>query len=309
MRIVVVGAGGVGGYFGAQLAAHGHDVTFVARGPHLAAMRSDGLRIESDHAPVHVAAADLSATDDLGALETADLVIIAVKLWDTEDVARRLVRLAASGAAVVSLQNGVQKDDDLRRHLPAASLLGGACYISAAIERPGVVRHNGALARIVFGEHDGADSPRARAIQDALTGSGIETELSSEIAGVLWRKFVFLVGLSSVTSATRQPIGVIRRTPPTRALLHDVMAEVVALGRARGVDLPEEYAEEQVAFCDTLPESMSSSMLHDLLHGHRLELPWLGGGVVSMAAEAGVPVPANAVLAAVLAPSVDGVPG
>jgi 2-dehydropantoate 2-reductase len=307
MRIVVVGAGGVGGYFGAQLAAHGQDVVFVARGDHLEAIRSDGLRVESEHAPVHLA--DATVTDSIGSVDSADLVIVAVKLWDTEDVARQLAPLVASGAAVMSLQNGVQKDDDLRRHLPPESILGGACYISAAIERPGVVRHNGTLARIVFGEYDGSASARSRAIEGVLTGAGIETELSLDIAGVLWRKFVFLVGLSSVTSVTRQPIGVVRRVPETRRLLREVMAEVVAVGRARGVDLAEDYADQQLDFCDGLPEQMSSSMAYDLAHGHRLELPWLGGGVVTMAAEAGVSVPVNETLAAALAPYVAGAPG
>lgn len=306
MRIVVVGAGGVGGYFGAQLAAHGQEVVFVARGAHLEAIRTDGLRIESEHAPVHLT--DATVTDSIGSLDSADLVIVAVKLWDTEDVARQLAPLVASGAAVLSLQNGVQKDDDLRRHLPSESILGGASYLSAAIERPGVIRHNGSLGRVVFGEYDGSRSPRALAIEQALSSAGIETELSTDIAGVLWRKFVFLVGLSSVTSATRQPIGVLRRLPETRRLLRDVMAEVVAVGRARGVDLPEDYADERLAFCDGLPEQMSSSMAYDLVHGNRLELPWLGGSVVAMAAEAELAAPVNETLAAVLAPYVSGAP-
>lgn len=307
MRIIVVGTGGVGGYFGGQLALAGHDVVFIARGRQLQALNERGLRVESDHAPVTLT--EVQATDDVTAAGNADLAIVAVKLWDTEDIARQLTTLAAGGAAVLSLQNGVQKDEELARHLPSESIIGGACYISASIESPGVVRHNGTLARIIMGEYDGRSTDRLRAIGDAFAGAGIDAEISDDIAAVLWRKFVFLVGLSSVTSATRQPIGVLRAVPATRELLHEVMAEVVAVARARGVRLSADYAAQQVAFCDTLPEQMGSSMLHDLLHGRRLELPWLGGAVVEMGELAAVPTPANRILAAALSPYVQGSPG
>jgi len=304
VKIVVVGAGGVGGYFGAQLAAGGQDVVFIARGDHLAAMRAHGLRVESELAPRVLT--DVSATDDLGQVHDADLVLIAVKLWDTDDIAQRLVPLAASGAAVVSLQNGVQKDETLGRYLPRESILGGACYISASIEAPGVIRHTGALARIVFGEYDGRQSPRSEQILDAFRGAGIETELSHDITSVLWRKFVFLVGLSTVTSAARQPIGVLRDNPDARQVLYEVLAEATAVGGAAGAKLPGDFAEQQLEFCDTLPPQMSSSMLHDLQHGHRLELPWLAGSVIRMGAEAGVETPYTAALAGVLAPYAEG---
>jgi 2-dehydropantoate 2-reductase len=304
LKIVVVGAGGVGGYFGAQLAAAGHDVVFIARGRQLEALREHGLRVESDSAPQRLP--EVRATDELTEVDHAELVLIAVKLWDTEDVVRRLAPLARGGAAVISLQNGVQKDDVLAAHLPAGSALGGACYISAAIEAPGVIRHNGALARIVFGEYDGERTARATQIYDAFTQAGIETELSDDITTVLWRKFVFLVGLSSVTSATRQPVGVLRANPRTRELLYEVMAEVSAVGRAQGAGLPADFAQQQLEFCDTLPPQMSSSMLTDLEHGHRLELPWLGAAVVEMGKRSGVATPYNAALAAALDPYVDG---
>jgi 2-dehydropantoate 2-reductase len=300
MRVVVVGAGGVGGYFGGQLAAAGHDVVFIARGRQLKALAERGLRVDSEYAPVSLP--QVSVTDDLAATGPADLVLIAVKLWETENVARQLVSQAAGGAAILSLQNGVQKDETLQRHLQRSAVLGGACYISAAIASPGVIRHNGELARVVFGEYDGRRSERALAIEAALSGAGIDTELTTDITGVLWRKFVFLVGLSSTTSAARQPIGVLRANPLTRRLLREVMAEVAAVARARGVDVPEAYADEQVTFTDTLPAGMSSSMLHDLSMGHRLELPWLGGAVVAMGEQAGVATPYNRALAAVLEP-------
>ncbi len=300
MRVVVVGAGGVGGYFGGQLAAAGHDVLFIARGRQQRALAEHGLQVASDHAPVSLA--QVAVTDDIAAADCADLVLIAVKLWDTESVAQQLVSLAAAGAAVLSLQNGVQKDETLQRHLPSSAVLGGVCYISAAIESPGVIRHHGALARVVFGEYDGRRSERAVAIEAALSGAGVDTELSTDISAVLWRKFIFLVGLSSTTSAARQPIGVLRANPATRALMHHVMAEAAAVARARGVDIPETYVDEQVGFTDTLPPAMSSSMLHDLEVGNRLELPWLGGAVVAMGEQAGIATPYNRALAAVLEP-------
>ncbi|MGN6252518.1 MAG: ketopantoate reductase family protein [Marmoricola sp.] len=306
MRIAVIGAGGVGGYFGGQLAAAGHDVTFIARGRQLEALRTHGLRVLSDHAPVHLDAVEV--TDDLAATAGAEVVVIAVKLWETATIARELAAVGGATPAILSLQNGVKKDDELRAALPDAEIWGGLCYISAAIEAPGVIRHNGALARIVFGSYAGAGSERARDFEQALRDAGVEVEHSAEIEEALWRKFVFLVGLSSVTSVARQPIGVLRGHEASRRLLRDVMAEVVDVARLRGVLLPADYADEQVAFCDTLPAQMSSSMLHDLTHGQRLELPWLGGGVVTMGEQVGVPTPVNRALAAALAPYVEGRP-
>jgi 2-dehydropantoate 2-reductase len=304
MRIAIIGTGGVGGYFGAQLAASGEDVVFVARGEHLDALRRDGLRVESEHAPAHIQ--PVSATDAIEEIGPVDLALVGVKLWDTDEVGRRLAPHLAPGSAVLSLQNGVSKDDILRAHLPASSLIGGVCYISAAIASPGVIRHDGSLARIVLGEFDGQRTDRARRIVEALVRAGVDADLSTSISEVIWEKFVFLVGLSSVTSATRQTVGVLRDRERTRRLLRDTMAEVVRVGQARGVDLPGDYADQQLDFVDTLPERMSSSMFNDLRHGRRLELPWLGGSVVDMAQRLGVPTPVNELLAAVLDPYVDG---
>lgn len=304
MRIAVIGAGGVGGYFGGQLAAAGHDVLFVARGRQLAALREHGLTVLSDHHPVRLT--EVNATDDMGAIGDVDLVLVAVKLGETQNVARQLAELPNRPRAVLSLQNGVQKDEMLRAHLPDAEVLGGVCYISAAIESPGVIRHNGSLARIVVGAYGETRSAMVDALQQALADAGVEVEVSEEIEAAVWRKFVFLVALSSATSASRRPIGVLRANPSTRRLLRDLMAETVAVAQARGVALPADYVDQQMDFIDTLPEQMSSSMHHDLTHGNKLELPWLGGGVVTMGEAAGVPTPTCGALAAVLAPYEDG---
>jgi len=309
MRIAVVGAGGVGGFFGTRLAAAGDEVTFVARGRHLEAIREHGLAVRSPLGDLRVAPE--SVVPSIAAIPAADVVLVAVKLWDTEDVAAQLRPLAEGGAVVISLQNGVQKDDVLRAHLPEGSVMGGVCYISASIEEPGVVRHHGDLQKLVFGEFGarGAEpSLRAGALLDRCAAAGITAEVSADIERVIWEKFVFLVGLSGTTSAVRQPIGVVRGTAGSRTLLRDVMREAAAVGRARGVDLDAGLADERLTFCDTLPAGMTSSMHNDLKRGNRLELPWLSGAVADLGAELGVPVPRNRAVADVLSPYVLGAP-
>jgi len=298
MRIVVVGAGGVGGYFGARLAAAGQDVTFVARGRHLAAIQEHGLVVRS---PLGEFASAVTAVPTIAEAPPADLVLIAVKLWDTEEVAAQLKPAVAAGARVMSLQNGVQKDDVLRAHVSADAVLGGVSYISAGIAEPGVIAHFGAMQKLVFGEFDGSTSALVTDFLAACGSAGVDAEVSANISRVIWEKFVFMVGLSATTAAVRQPIGVVRANTRTRALLRDVMAEVVAVGRASGVDLTDEV-DERLAFVDTLPPDMAASMYHDLLRGGRLELPWLSGGVAALGARLGVPTPRNSTVADVLAP-------
>lgn len=309
MKIVVVGTGGVGGYFGAQLANGGHEVVFVARGAQLDALRHRGLRVKSTHAPVTLPR--VTATSDISGIGGADLVLIAVKLWDTAQVAQQLGRLADSGAVIMSLQNGVQKDEVLRQYLPETSIMGAVCYISAAIEEPGVIAHDGSLARIVFGEFRAASDHRtARAveIENALTAAGVSNELSADIDVDIWKKFVFLVALSSLTSVTRLPIGVLRSDRQTRRLLLEAMNEAVLVAHAQDVAIDEDYPQRQMEFVDTLPTAMTSSMLHDLQNGHRLELPWLAGSLVASADHADVDAPVNRMLVALLSPYVDGAP-
>ncbi|MEV5919821.1 2-dehydropantoate 2-reductase [Streptomyces pseudogriseolus] len=306
MRIAIVGAGGVGGYFGARLAAADHEVTFVARGRHLEAVRRSGLLVRSPLGDVRTSPG--AVVESVADVDGADLVVVAVKLWDTEDVARQLAASKLAGTPVLSLQNGVHKDTVLARHLPAASLLGGACFISAFIEEPGVVRHNGTLQRMVFGARRPEHEPVARQLLQACAEAGIDADVSEDVDRVIWEKYVFLVGHSATTTAVRRPIGVVRSDARTRTLLRDVMAEVVAVARASGIALPEDFADRQLAFCDTLPADMTSSMHNDLEHGHRLELPWLSGGVADLADGLGVPAPRNRTVADILSPYVDGAP-
>ena len=304
MRIAVIGAGGVGGYFGARLAAAGNEVTFVARGAHLEAIRRSGLLVRSPLGEFRAPPASVVAS--ISELGPADVVLVAVKLWDTEDVAGQLRSSAAHMAPVLSLQNGVQADGVLRDRLTDEQVLGGVCFISAFIQEPGVVVHNGTLQRIVLGPyHDGQ-----KAISDAVLATfrdaGIDAETSDDIERVVWEKFVFLVGLSATTAAVRRPIGVVRAHEESRRLLREVMAETVAVAQASGVRLDSAFADDRLDFCDTLPADMTSSMHHDLEQGNRLELPWLSGGVADLADRLGVPAPRNRTVADILAPHVMG---
>ena len=292
MKIAVMGSGGVGGFFGGRLAHAGYDVSFIARGSHMAAMREHGLTIENEpQGNIHVPR--VTVTDDPATIGVADLVLIAVKLWDTEAAAVAVRSLVGSKTAVVSLQNGVLKDDILRRAFGEAAVIGGVGYVAANISRPGVIRQTGTMQRCIVGEYDGRRSARVEALHEALLRAGVKAEISDDIRRTTWEKFVFLVGLSGSTTTMRSTIGPIRENPQTRAFLFDLMKETVAVGRAHGVTLPDDYADERLAFVDTMATDMTSSMHHDLNSGNPLEVLWLSGGVVQLGQQVGVPTPAN----------------
>jgi 2-dehydropantoate 2-reductase len=300
MKIAMMGSGGVGGFFGGRLARAGHDVTFVARGAHLAAMREHGLTIENAaQGTLHVP--KVRATDDPSTIGPVDLVVLSVKLWDTEAAALQVKPVVGPDTAVLSLQNGVIKDDLMRRVFGDAAVMGGVCYVATTISRPGVIHQTGTMQRIVIGEYDGRKSKRAAELHAALAASGVTAELSEDVRRAIWEKYVFLVGLSATTTSMRKRLGAVRSNPQTRAFLHDVMREVVAVGRAHGVALPADYADDRLAFGDTLPEDMTSSMHHDLEKGNRLEVEWLSGGVVRLGAQKGVPTPCNRAVCDILA--------
>ena len=305
MKIAVMGSGGVGGFYGGRLANAGCDVTFVARGAHLAAMRKDGLTIENEPQG-DIRLSKVNVTDDPATIGQVDLVIIAVKLWDTEATARAVKPIVGPDTAVLSLQNGVIKDDILRREFGDKAVMGGAGYVATHIARPGVIRQTGTLQRLVFGEYGGRRSARAEALLAELLRAGIQAELSADIRKTLWEKYSFLVGLSGTTATMRVPIGTVRSNPQTRAFLFDILKETVAVGRALGVALPENYAEDRLAFADSVPADMTSSMHHDLERGNPLEVAWLSGGVVQLGKTVGVPTPANRAVWDILAPHAAG---
>lgn len=304
LKVLVIGAGGVGGYFGGRLAAAGNDVTFVARGRHLAAMQCNGLTLLSSLGDVRLP--KVRAVDNVAQAGTADFVFVTVKLWDTEPVAKQLIRFAQSDTAVISFQNGVRKDQLLSKYLPTRSIMGGISYISAAIEEPGTVRHFGPIRSLVFGELDKTHSPRSEALRSACEKADIVARISDDIEREIWEKFVFLVGLSGVTTTMRQPIGRIRSNPRTRAFLLEVMRETVRVGQAKNIALLEGFAEDRLAFCDTLPAEMFASMYHDLIRGNRLELPWLSGAVADLAEQMEMPAPCNKAITDILALYVNG---
>src|SRR5215470_11011840 len=334
VKIAVMGSGGVGGYFGARLVRGGADVTFVARGAHLAAMREHGLAVEGG--PDEIRLPSVNAVEDLAAIGIVDLVIFAVKLWDTEAAIDQIKPIVGPETTVISFQNGVLKDEYLARAFGRDRIMGGVCYVATSIARPGVIRRTGALERMVFGELDGASgtagvpsaaskqgvdagqegrvgrpqsiepSPRAKRFLDACLAGGIRAELAHDIQREIWEKFVFLVALSGTTTTMRTTIGPIRSNPQTRDFLLDVMREVVAVGRAHGIDLPIDYAEQRLRLADDLAADMTSSMHHDLERGSRLEVRWLSGGVVELGRVVKVATPLNRAIADILALRADG---
>ena len=304
MRIAIMGSGGLGGYFGARLVQGGAaDVHFVARGKHLEAMRQEGLRIEGPE-PLHVRT--VQVTDDPRKIGVADVVMFCVKLWDTEQAIEQIRPLVGPDTAIISFQNGVLKDQYLRQAFDPRQLMGGVGYVATTIAAPGVIRQTGPMQRLLFGEFDGSRSKRGEDLLAACLAGGIKAEFSSDIVREIWQKFVFLVGLSGTTTTIRKPIGPIRSNPQTRAFLHDVMQEVVAVARAHGVAVPEDYAQVRLQLADDVSPDMTASMHHDLQRGNRLEVRWLSGGVVELGKAKGVPTPLNRAIADILALHADG---
>jgi 2-dehydropantoate 2-reductase len=299
MKIVMMGSGGVGGYFGARLAAGGADVHFVARGAHLDAMRSQGLSIEGGPAPLHLP--QVQATNDPASIGIADFVLIGVKLWDTAAAIEQVRPIVGPDTTVISFQNGVLKDRYLLEAFGAPRVMGGVGYVATTIDRPGVIRQTGPMQRLLFGELDGTTSERGQRLLDACLKGGIAAQLSGNIRREIWQKYVFLVGLSGTTTTIRKPMGPIRENPQTRAFLRDVMREVVAVARAQGIDLPSDYAEQRLALVDDVAYDMTSSMHHDLERGNPLEVRWLSGGVVELGEAVNVPTPLNRAIADILA--------
>lgn len=303
MKIAVMGSGGLGGYFGARLAKGGADVAFIARGAHLAAMRENGLAVEG---PEPIRLSRVNAIQDPAEVGVVDLVLFAVKLWDTDEALELIRPLVGPDTGVISFQNGVLKDEYLRAAFDPSRIMGGVSYVATTIDRPGVIRQTGPMQRLIFGEFDSTRSARAEAFLKACLAGGIKAEISPDIRREIWQKYVFLVGMSATTTTIRKTIGPIRENPQTRLLLLDLMREVVAVGRAEGVNLDEDYAEQRLKLTDEVAYDMTASMHHDLERGNRLEVRWLSGGVVELGRKRGVPTPLNRAVADILALHADG---
>jgi 2-dehydropantoate 2-reductase len=292
MKIAVMGSGGLGGLYGGRLAHAGYDVTFIARGAHMSAMKEQGLLIENDEQG-EIRVARPNVTDDPAAVGVVDYVLLAVKLWDTDAAVSAIRPMVGPRTVVISLQNGVIKDDILRREFGEDAVVGAVAYVATHVARPGVIRQTGSMQRLILGEYDGQQSPRAQQLLDAMLRAGIQAAISDDIRRTIWEKYVFLVGLSGTTATMRSTIGPIRQNAQSRAFLYDLLKETVAVGRAHGVRLPSDYADDRLAFLDTVPATMTSSMHHDLEKGNRLEVAWLSGGVVELGRAVNVATPAN----------------
>jgi 2-dehydropantoate 2-reductase len=306
MRIAVIGAGGVGGSFGAALAKAGNDVTFLARGAHLKAMCERGLKVLGPRGDIHLQ--PTKATDDPASIGAVDVVLFCVKLWDVESAGAAIRPLVGAGTAVIPLQNGIDASERLIPILGKDAVMGGVAQISATIAEPGVIRQTGTFMRLVFGELDGRPSARGAAFHVACQAAGFDSVNSNEILVALWEKFVLLATNSSVVSLTRLPFGKLREDPEVFALFEKGFAEVAAVGRARGVKLAPDLEERLLKATRGFPAEMMPSMTVDLLRGNRLELPWLGGKVVALGRELRVPTPTYDVMYAALKPYANGKP-
>src|SRR3954454_8971539 len=306
MRIAVVGTGGVGGGFGAALAKAGADVSFIGRGAHLAAMKVQGLQVRSDRGDIHLA--PTHATDNPAEIGEVDIVLFCVKLWDVESAGRSIKPLIGSGTAVIPLQNGVDAAERLIPIVGSKAVMCGVAQISASIVAPGVIQQVGTFMRMIFGELDGRRSKRGEEFLALCLKAGFDATLSENILTDLWMKFILLASNASMMAATRQPIGKLRDDPDLRPIFLAAYREVVDVGRARGVTLPADAVDQIVGFTSHMPGDMKASMALDLDRGNRLELPWLGGKVVELGRQLGVPTPTHNMMAAMLKPYIMGAP-
>ena len=307
MRIAVIGAGGVGGAFGAALAKAGADVTFVARGAHLAAMRKNGLRVEGGRGDTHLT--PTRATDDPTSIGVVDLVLFCVKLWDVETAGVAIRPLVGPETAVIPLQNGIDASERLSPILGDNAVMGGVAQISATIAEPGVIRQTGTFMRLIFGELDGSISQRGQAFRALCQRAGFDSTLTEQIQTELWLKFILLASNAGITALTRQSLGKLREDADIMPYFSAAFQEVVDVGRARGIALPRDAVQRGVKMVENAPPPMMASMAVDLIRGNRIELPWLSGKVVQLGRELGVPTPVHSMLYAMLKPYVNGATG
>lgn len=306
MRIVIMGTGAVGGYFGGLLCRAGHAVTFVARGPHLAAMRERGLVLETPRGDLKVAAARFVAEPSEAG--PCDVVLFAVKAYDIEKAAAPLRPLVEGGACVVSVLNGVDHQDRVASVLGTGSVLGGLAMVSGVIAEPGRIRYTSDMSGLRFGEPDGSMSARAVAFRDACAGAGFSADLLPDIRAAQWAKFVGLATNASLTSLFRLPAGYIYHDPDIVPMATRAFAEVAAVAQAEGVELPADIVARSLALHQAFPKTMYASMYHDLAKGRPLELDSFSGHVVRRGRALGVPTPVHELAWLALKPYLHGTP-
>ena len=300
MRIVIFGTGGVGGYFGGRLARAGDDVTFIARGEHLQAIKTNGLRVDSSEGDFVVNPA--KATDNVGEVGDTDLVILGVKAWQVPEAARAIKPLVGSTTTVVPLQNGVDAVPQLTRELGAENVIGGLCRIVSFVVGPGHIRHAGFTPSIIIGELDNRRSERIETIEHLFRHAGLDTTIAADIQVALWTKFLFIASFSGVGAVAGAPAGVLRSDAKWRGLMLSAMEEIYALAHTRGVKLPPNSVAKVMAAIDGLPDDATSSMQRDITAGKPSELESQNGSVVRMARESGVDVPTHTLIYKTLKP-------
>jgi 2-dehydropantoate 2-reductase len=307
MRIAVIGAGGVGGGFGAALAKAGADVTFIARGAHLAAMKSQGLKVQGPRGDTHLV--PTQATDNPAEVGPVDIVLFCVKLWDVESAGERIKPMLGQNTAVIPLQNGVDAHERLIPILGAGAVMCGVAQISASITAPGTITQVGTFMRMVFGELDGKRSQRAEDLLALCLKAGFEATLSEHILTDLWMKFILLASNAGMMALARQPIGALRDDPDLRPIFLAAYQETIDVGSARGIRLPADARERIVETTRHFPPDMKASMALDLDRGNRLEVPWLSGKVAELGRQFGIPTPTHNMMYAMLKPYVMGAAG
>jgi 2-dehydropantoate 2-reductase len=291
MRIAAMAAGAVGGYFGARMAAAGHDVFFIARGDNLAAMKANGLKVESVHGDLHLP--EPNATDDPRDVGAVDIVLFAVKLWDTETAAAQAKPLVGPNTRIITLQNGVDSVERLAPILGADKTNGGAAYIATVIASPGVIKHTSHFAKMRYGRLDKKADAVLQAFTDAGKAAKLDVDVSTDINVELWEKFIFLTAMAGATGSMRSAIGAIRSDPELRGFFRALMQEAYDVGRAKGVGLASDFVESRMKFLDTIEPGMKASMAHDLERGNRIELDWLAGKVRALGRALNIPTPAS----------------
>ena len=303
MKLAVMGSRAIGGYIGARLASAGAEVTFLARGAHLAAIRAHGLSVRSPLGDLRIASA--AATDEPAAVGVVDLVLLGTKLYDVEAAAAAIEPMIGPETAVVCLQNGIDAGDIVARRYGPRHVIGAVVMINGEITAPGVIRHN-ALNRLTVGELDGAPRGRLARLVALATRAGIETVSSPDIRLEIWRKFLLLAPMAALSAMTRVPLARIHGHPETWGLAEEGMREVVAVAQAQGIALGEEDVQRTLAFVRGMPPAWRASLAVDLEQGRRLEIDWLAGTVVRLGQAAGIVTPFHRVALGVLKPHAAG---
>jgi 2-dehydropantoate 2-reductase len=291
MRVVIFGAGGAGGYFGAQLARAGEDVVFIARGKHLAAIRANGLRIETPTGETVIQPAN--ATDEPRQVTDVQVVLVGVKAWQVTEAAEAMRPMLGPDTFVVPLQNGVEAPSQLAAVLGSEHVLGGLCRTLSWVSAPGRIRTVGAMNSITFGELENRSSERAELLRQAFARADVKVEVSSDIHSALWEKFLLVTSFGGVGAVARAPIGITRIVPETRRLLEQCMHEVLTLARARQVALTDSVVADTMKLIDSLAANGTTSLQRDIAEGRPTELEYWNGAVVRLAREVHVATPVH----------------